>query len=619
MTSTKTNWLIFLVCAFLFIPFSCKKFEQITVSKSSVHDLTVGEAMAHYNKIASGKKGGNHRSATRNAGTNTTAIDFDPSPMWDAFKYKAIASGSQAVLAPLYQKNVYVGIDSNKMVGYGFLNYLMMYKDTLNNIITERVELQPSVKWLQSKTARKYDGHIIIKDIDGKVKQIMNFADGVQIFGNTSTLSAGSLRINQEPTDSMRINGDDDDCIVTTTYILTYGTKPSRCICENHLYGDPACKCPIKPTGPTTYTVDLVTTVDVVCPDDDPTNPPGGGSGGGDGPGGGNNGGGGTAPDDYPPLNCNPDPNYTVPTVPPPPGTDYVLPCSEVEIPVENPNNPPSGGEEEPLDQLSIVELIFSLQGYPLSASEKLFLSNNSVILNDLIGFLSNENPSIIPFLHWGIAATSTSHISWDFFTIWLNSIDEEEFILGVVNIPTIVNGQNVPPPDPQYTEPILIIKPVANAVIRGIGTATPIAPATMKKNLDGSINSDAYNCHTYAWNIVNADETDHGYDARWPKWDNDPSNNTSGYHPILSTDTPKQIGDRVLYYNFVHNVLVITHSGVVSQVDANGQPTEITSKWGQEGVYKHHPQDVPPSYGSGSVVCSNLVCGYTKVYYRKD
>lgn len=274
---------------------------------------------------------------------------------------------------------------------------------------------------------------------------------------------------------------------------------------------------------------------------------------------------------------------------------------------------------DEGLDILAI-QAIFIAAGKALTMEEVDFLNGNSTVFNELVSILSDRgNDIFLHYIHWGIKETFLNHISWRFFKEWFYSIEESEFVAGVVQFPIIVTGQTIPLPDPSYTEPILVIKPVRTAVLNNIETDKQIAPATLKILADGSINSSAYNCHTYAWNITLADIDDYGYDPRWPKWDNDPLNNTTGYKPIMSIDAPKQVGDRVLYFNFTYGVLTVTHSGIVSQVDTNGQPTEITSKWGQAGVYKHHPQDVPQSYGVGSVVCHNFRCGYTKVYYRKD
>lgn len=352
-----TRWLIFLVCTFLFVPFSCKKFDQISVDKVSSRNLSLEEAMAHYKKIAAVKKSNRQdKHVLRSADSGAAKIEIDPSPMWDVFQYRVIESGSQAVLTPLYQPNTYIKVDSNKMVGYGFLNYLMMYKDSLDNVITEKVLLKPSLKWLQSQIARKYDGDIIVKSFEGQVKRVLRFEDGVLVKNNKRRASsAGSaMRADGEPDEVPPPGGGeggDDVCLVVTTYVFQY-VAGMKCGCMGHAYGDPVCTCTSQPPTPG-YTATLAYETEISCPidDDPPVNPPGGGSGGtpGDQPEGNGHGGGGTSGNDYPPLNCNPDPNYTVPTEPPPPGTDYILPCSEVEVPVEDPDDPPpvGGGEAE--------------------------------------------------------------------------------------------------------------------------------------------------------------------------------------------------------------------------------------------------------------------------------
>ncbi|WEK17789.1 MAG: hypothetical protein P0Y49_13375 [Candidatus Pedobacter colombiensis] len=63
------------------------------------------------------------------------------------------------------------------MVKFGFLNYMMMYKDNKDHIITEWVELKPTEKWINSKISRKYEGRILVKDWDGKTKRVIDFKE----------------------------------------------------------------------------------------------------------------------------------------------------------------------------------------------------------------------------------------------------------------------------------------------------------------------------------------------------------------------------------------------------------------------------------------------------------
>jgi hypothetical protein len=134
-------------------------------------------------------------------------------------------------------------------------------------------------------------------------------------------------------------------------------------------------------------------------------------------------------------------------------------------------------------------------------------------------------------------------------------------------------------------------------------------------KFANGRFNSDAYNCHSYAWDNSQGDPSDPKTDLLLPKWDNDPLNNTKDYHK-LQFNEPNQVGDRVIYFNDDgKGNIVPTHSTIVSQVDKDGFASQVTSKWGEFGVYTHAPRDVPASYGENSPVAKTK----TGVYYRHN
>ena len=154
-------------------------------------------------------------------------------------------------------------------------------------------------------------------------------------------------------------------------------------------------------------------------------------------------------------------------------------------------------------------------------------------------------------------------------------------------------------------------------------GTIKPISPATPKVNPDGSPNKDAYNCHSYAWENCQGspkDPENQSNAQKNPKWDNNPENNTAGYIPIPFNE-PNKVGDKIIYYNTdVNSNVVPTHSAIVTKVDKDGNTLEVKSKWGEFGVYKHHPRDVPDSYSAdGAAATSSTGQTYaTRVYYRK-
>lgn len=126
-------------------------------------------------------------------------------------------------------------------------------------------------------------------------------------------------------------------------------------------------------------------------------------------------------------------------------------------------------------------------------------------------------------------------------------------------------------------------------------GTETPFY------SLDGMSNPGAYNCHSYVWGPSNS--SDPSYNPSYPNWrDYPPSPASLGYFPTSSTNV--NVGDRVVYYGYnsygfwgpIHSAIVTSTSG--------GVATELTSKWGQDGIY-HHGAGCTP-YGTEIVYYHN-------------
>ncbi|MGY5255555.1 hypothetical protein [Sphingobacterium spiritivorum] len=129
----------------------------------------------------------------------------------------------------------------------------------------------------------------------------------------------------------------------------------------------------------------------------------------------------------------------------------------------------------------------------------------------------------------------------------------------------------------------------------------------------------NSYNCHYYAFGQNNN-----------PNAYIEPFKKILGY-PDLSNFTKLnpgeriQVGDRVTYYIWrtVNDdpLSVISHPAIVTQVDANGFATEVSSKMGESyGIITHHPRDIPELYGPTQV--STVFPDGTKkpnrIYYRQ-
>ena len=82
------------------------------------------------------------------------------------------------------------------------------------------------------------------------------------------------------------------------------------------------------------------------------------------------------------------------------------------------------------------------------------------------------------------------------------------------------------------------------------------------------------------------------------------------------------QVGDRIGYYapSSDGTKSAWTHSGVVTEVDANGYATKISSKISPYyQIIEHHPRDISPNYGSNAPTFTiGTVTHPSRIYWRK-
>lgn len=104
-----------------------------------------------------------------------------------------------------------------------------------------------------------------------------------------------------------------------------------------------------------------------------------------------------------------------------------------------------------------------------------------------------------------------------------------------------------------------------------------------------------AYPCATRIGNpTITFDCHGYTFDASRSWINDDQVDNILGagvYNPVVGA---KRVGDIIIYRDGSGNV---THSGVVTAVDGLGNVTEVTSKWGALGTYRHAPNCGP--YGT--------------------
>jgi len=156
--------------------------------------------------------------------------------------------------------------------------------------------------------------------------------------------------------------------------------------------------------------------------------------------------------------------------------------------------------------------------------------------------------------------------------------------------------------------------------------TVTPIGPETPLQNPDGSPNTGAYNCHSYAWEGSMGDPTDPANSsavaAGITRWDNNPYKNTGGYK-MIPFSAPNQVGDRVVYYAWdaTSGRVSATHSAIVTKTNSSGQAVLLTSKFGKGHLATHHPRNIPASYGSPNptFVAPNGITYQSRIYFRKN
>ncbi|WEK17790.1 MAG: hypothetical protein P0Y49_13380 [Candidatus Pedobacter colombiensis] len=242
-------------------------------------------------------------------------------------------------------------------------------------------------------------------------------------------------------------NDEQQICFYTTTYTLTTGR--SLCSCKGHTYEmwvAGGCTCGDVPKQGYTTTLSYETAYDCLAVEDG--GPSGGGVGGppsggsGQPPtGNGNGNGGGTNPDDYAPIHCNPDPNYVVPTTPPPPGQEYIIPCSEMSIPDEDipdPNTNP-----QPLTSTELIIHYYNADpntDMHLSDSEVSFLNNNSNIVEELLNYLQAETLETKEFGKWAIAYLNENTDATFSELIQANDISNSTINLPILDVSELTN-----------------------------------------------------------------------------------------------------------------------------------------------------------------------------------
>lgn len=593
---------IVLLCLFL-IP-SCRK-ETLLPSKGE-NNLTIAEAKNYFENNFQVTKKPKNTMSTDVSGTPrlTQENPIDGKlPMWDASLLKNLSNENNAVLVPMHKDGLFVHISEKTMVKFGFLNYMMMYKDKDNHIITEWVELKPTEKWVSSKLSRDYEGKILVKDWDGKIKKIYTFGKIKQDISNVGI----NLKLNKIASidgSKMDIGNGDIQCTITTT--LTIKTESKVCACEGHSYAQwlaGGCPCSIPPTKGYTRTVLVAVEYDCTLPIDETDSPTGNGnnnngSGSGYSPLGNPNG-GTPNPSDYSPISCNPDPNYVVPVIPPPPGTEYILPCSATQIPTEPTPNPSYPTSQTVTPGQFLISLL-AIQPTDVSILNFIGSVSNELVLNEMVGYIvangnTQENRD---FLYWAVENLI---------------INPNVPLLALKDIYQSQTSQLYIPRDREpasYLRRTTLSDSYGNDDFSSLSETTP-----MYISVNGTLtkNSEAFNCHYYAFGLTYSTETLDGY----LKWVTKISLPSTVWEKVTGN---VKVGDIVMYFKDVNGEAGWTHSAFVTEVDIDGYATKVKSKMAAYEIIEHHPRDIPVSYGATgpSYLTAKGKTSPSRIYYRK-
>lgn len=127
---------VFMLAYALFIFQACRKDVVPTHTQSPNRELTIADPRSHFDKEYSIK-------SPTNFGNFFSRIDTgkQKQPKWVGAQQRVLKSGHAAVLVPLHKPGAYIQVTEKKMARFGFVNYVMMYRDSSGAIMTDWVEL----------------------------------------------------------------------------------------------------------------------------------------------------------------------------------------------------------------------------------------------------------------------------------------------------------------------------------------------------------------------------------------------------------------------------------------------------------------------------------------------
>jgi hypothetical protein len=401
----------------LSIVLSCRKDMLMPKSSGIQNQFSIADAQqyfsTHFQKNKSNQK---LMSAVVERPSSIQDILAKKRPLWENAYEKQISLG-QAVKIPIDMGQTYAVVNkkTNGVVPFSSLNYLLMYRDSLQNVHTEWVYLQPDSVWLYGDRS-KFIGQIVVRTWEGRLLKKLSYpAVSPSSSGSSKTLGKSDQRISLSKSSNVNSTAYSNKVIEPICIDYTYSV-PKHCTCSPQRLATLGCDLCSVCIGERSGTLCEWPTPDPECIlcEEPPLGGPGGGTGTDPNVGGGGGGGGSAGGGDYPPS-CNSDPNYTMPTFPAPDGTDWIIPCgSEVPVPEDKEDGGDDGSGNTPVANFLINALNITI------LKEKQFVNNagNQEVVHALVGYLSDNESTLESkdFVKWAIKYLAVTDINHGLF-----------------------------------------------------------------------------------------------------------------------------------------------------------------------------------------------------------
>lgn len=119
--------------------------------------------------------------------------------------YQKLISTGGAVRIPLDFGNAYAVVNprTNAVVPLSSLNYLLMYKDSLQAMHVEWVMLQPDSAWLYGNR-NGYTGRIMVRNWNGKLLKSFSYRQGIPKINRLGLANKGTATTNTDESEIMQ-------------------------------------------------------------------------------------------------------------------------------------------------------------------------------------------------------------------------------------------------------------------------------------------------------------------------------------------------------------------------------------------------------------------------------